>query len=408
LKRDSAFVVLRSPQFRTLWFDGLIVLLSVIGSNFARAWVARRLTGTNAGIGGVLFAFGVPAALLAPLAGVVADRFSKRVLLVLAQLVMMGTSLFVGLALTFGALEYWMLLVGAALHGAAMVVHGPCMVASVAEIIDRHKIASAISLLQINGEVMRVAGPALAGTLLAIGTMGEELVFLGSAALFGFGALISLGLPIPPSRPAPTRSPLGDLRAGVAYVRHRRHLGLLVFMTLAVVMIGFPYTAFLASMADRFDVGPAGFGVMSAITALGSVPAVLIGARRGPARLWSGIVVSGITFGVGLVALGIAPSFVVALVVLPWIGAGSVLFQSSTVSLLLTLSNFEYHGRLQGIVMIGMGGWGMVALPLGFLADQIGLGPTLALMGLTIVVVVAIARLRGATDRAVLEMHDLG
>jgi MFS family permease len=94
-------------------------------------------------------------------------------------------------------------------------------------------------------------------------------------------------------------------------------------------------------------------------------------------------------------------------VVLPAIGAASLMFQTSNQSLLLMLSDFDYHGRLQGLVMLGFSGFGIAALPLGILADAIGLRPTLAGMGLISAAIVGWAALAGRREPAFVE-RDIG
>ena len=407
--RDGAFVSLRTPNYRTLWISGLFVFLSVTAQTIARGWLARQLTGTNAGLGGVLLAFGVPSLLLSPLGGVAADRLPKRPVLVVSQVILTLSALWIGVALVFDAIEYWMLLATSAMQAAAFALFGPTRMAFTAELVERRHLANAVSLGQMSAEGMRVVGPSIAGILLAAGAAGEKGVFLGCAALIAFSTVYCLRLPVgAPSKYRSTGSPMEELREGFAYVRRHGHLLLLVSASLGVVMIGFPYMAFLPSVADQFDVGAGGYGLMSAVTSVGAVIAALVAARRSHDDLWKRMIAAGILFGIGVILLGVAPVFGVALAVLPFIGAGSILFQTSNQSLLLMLSDFDYHGRLQGLVMLGFSGFGIAALPLGILADAIGLRPTLVGMGVISAAIVVLVGMRGAADRALLAARDLG
>ncbi len=406
----GAFVSLRSKHYRTLWIGGLFVFLSVTAQTIARGWLARQLTGTNAGLGGVLLAFGVPSLVLSPWGGVAADRLPKRAVIIASEVILTLSALWIGLAVAFEVVEYWMLLATSAMQAAAFALFGPTRMAFTAEVVERGHLANAVTLGQMSAEGMRVVGPSIAGAVLALGAFGEKAVFLGTAALLAVATVISFWLPAgKPSRHRPKRSPTEEMREGFAYVRRHRHLLLLVSASLGVVMIGFPYMAFLPTLAvETFDVGAGGYGLMSAITSLGAVTAALIAARRSRADLFRRLVVAGIGFGVSVAALGLAPVFWVALAVLPCIGATSIMFQTSNQSLLLMLSDFDYHGRLQGLVMLGFSGFGIAALPLGVLADAIGLRPTLVMMGVASAVIVAIAGLRGAEDRTLLAARDLG
>ncbi len=405
----GAFVSLRSKHYRTLWVSGLFVFLSVTAQTIARGWLARELTGTNAGLGGVLLAFGVPSLLLSPWGGVAADRLPKRAVLVVSEVILTLSALWIGLAVAFDAVEYWMLLATSAMQAAAFALFGPTRMAFTAELVERGHLANAVSLGQMSAEGMRVVGPSVAGMLLAAGAFGEKAVFLGTAALCAVATVITLWLPRgTPSPHRPNRSPMEEFREGLEYLRSRRHLMILMTASLGVVMIGFPYMAFLPSLADQFDVGAGGYGLMSAVTSVGAVTAAYLAARRARPDLWRRLVVAGVAFGLGVTVLGLAPVFAVALAVLPFIGAASILFQTSNQSLLLMLSDFDYHGRLQGVVMLGFSGFGIAALPLGILADAIGLRPTLVMMGLLSAAIVGWTGLRGREDRALLAARDLG
>jgi hypothetical protein len=91
-----------------------------------------------------------------------------------------------------------------------------------------------------------------------------------------------------------------------------------------------------------------------------------------------------------LIALGVANSYPLALVALAFIGASGLIFQTTTQALLLRVSALEYHGRLQSLVILGFSGFGLMALPLGLLADTLTLRVTLAAMGVVVLVITAL------------------
>jgi MFS family permease len=404
----GATALLRSPRYRTLWIVGLAIAFSVLCQNVARAWLARKLTGTNAGLGAVLFAFGVPSVALAPIAGVLADRFPKRRVMMLSQCLMIGGSLVIGCGLLLGALEYWMLLVSAAMHGAAFVVFGPVLMSFSAEVVERVQIARAVTLHYLGAEAMRVIGPSVGGAIIAMGRGGQKFVFLGGAVIFLSTVLSMMRMPKSAPRRLPGASPFADLRAGISYVRGRRHLRLLLATFLVVVIFATPYMAFLPTIAKRYDVGADGFGFMTGVGALGALAGAGFAAWRGVRGLMGRMTAGGVLFGVAVVALSLAPSYAVALVVMPFVGVGSVLFLTSGQALIMTLSDLDYHGRMQGVLMIGITGWGLAALPLGMVADRIGLRATLIAMGVVAVVASANAALRASKDRTLLATRDLG
>jgi MFS family permease len=407
----DAWAALRFPQYRLLWISGFVVFLAVTAQGIARGWLARRLTGTNAGLGGVMLGFGLPMLFATPWGGVAADRISKRAILFTSMLMLTGSAAWIGLAVAFDVIEYWMLIGASAIQAVAFALYGPARMAFIAELVDRPTFTNAVTLGQMSAEGTRVLGPALAGVLIGSATFGTEGVFLLGALLCG-GATIS-AFWLPPGRPPPgrpARSPLGEMADGVRYVRGEKGLALLVLTSLGVVMIGFPYMAFLPTVADEiFDVGSGGYGLMSAVSAMGAVAAGVFTARRSAALdPWRGLAISGTALGVAIIGLGIAPVYAVALAVLPVIGAAGLAFQTTNQSLLLNLSEFEYHGRIQGLIMLGFSGFGIAALPLGVLADRVGLRPTLVGMGLTVIGCIALFDLRRRRYATLEVSRDLG
>jgi MFS family permease len=118
-------------------------------------------------------------------------------------------------------------------------------------------------------------------------------------------------------------------------------------------------------------------------------------------RPWSVIAASGLGFGASVVGLGLAPSFALALVMLALVGAAGLIFQTTTMSLMLSLSDIEYHGRLQSMVVLGFSGFGLAALPLGSLADAWSLRAVLVSMGVAVALIsVGFAWRRRAGRRA--------
>jgi len=400
--------VLALDGYRRLFVSAAAVIFGVMGQAVARGWLARDLTGTNAGLGGVMLVFGVALLLATPWGGVAADRFPKRTVLLVSVGALMISSLLLGLAVVAGAVAYWQLLAAGAVQATAFAFYLPARIAFITELVSAEQIAQAVVLSQTAQEAMRVVGPALAGVLIGVSWCGTGGIFLVAAATSLFAGVVLLGLPPGPPRRRIDRSPLAEMADGLDYVRGRAPIALVALTTIGVVVVGFPYLTFLPALADdRFDVGAGGYGVMSGVAGLGAVVAGLLTPRSTwmAARPWRVIALSGVALGIALAALGIAGAYPVALAVLAFVGAAGLVFQTTTQSLLLSLSDIEYHGRLQSLVVLGFSGFGLAALPLGLLADAVSLDAVLIGMGVIVVVIsaaFAAARSRQGThlDRA--------
>jgi predicted MFS family arabinose efflux permease len=150
-----------------------------------------------------------------------------------------------------------------------------------------------------------------------------------------------------------------------------------------VVVVGFPYLAFLPAVAtDILHVGSGGYGVMSTVSAVGAVVASFwIAGRVVHGNVWRLQALCGIGFAAGLMLLAVAPTYGLALVALFFVGGLTSGFQSTNNALALTETDLEYHGRVQSLLMTGWAASAIVALPLGLVADAVGLRETLFVMG---------------------------
>lgn len=398
--------ILRVRPFLFLWINAAVVLLSVMAQNVARTWLAFELTGTNAALGGVLLAFGLAMLIATPWGGVAADRLPKRSVLQAAIFLLAVSSAWIGVAVVIGAIEYWMLIGASVVQAVGFALFGPARIALLSEILPGQAVPGAVSLLLVNSEISRVVGPAFAGLIIATITFGTEVVFLAGAVLFGAGMVLNLALPRGDrDRPRPVTSPWGELADGVRYVSSRRDLATLLWCGIGVTMAGLPYLAFLPSMAsDLFDLGAGGYGLLSASSAAGAVVASLsLGRWRHCGDQRKILVGAGVSFGAALAGLAVAPTPALAVLFLILLGGALLVFQATNQAMLLSLSRMEFHGRIQGLVMLSFAAFGLAALPLGILADLIGLRWTfagMALLVLGIVMTFAVAS-RGSSQPAV-------
>ena len=405
--RVGRFVALREPRYRTLFLSGMIIFLATHAQQIARGWLAKELTGSNAGLGGVYLAFGCAMGLASITSGVIADRFSKRKVLMVAQGLIMAGALMIAITDSMGVLRYWMLVVASVLHGAGMANMGPARITFTAELVERRLLPNAIVLTQMSVNTTRIIGPAVAGTLIGIKTIGTHGVYIITTTLCALSIYWTTKLPkIPPRPAAAAQRPLSSFTDGVRHVRARPRLAALVIVANSIAIIGLPYVAFLPSISkDIFDRGSGGFGLLSTSSAIAALAmSFWIAGRVRTHEIWFTQALCGATFAAGLLLLSIAPTFTWAIVAIFVLGASSSGFQVSNNTLITTLAEPDYQGRVQALMMLGFSVSSMVSLPIGFLADRFGLRETIAVMGAlcaTTMVLYAFARPRIAARAAV-------
>ncbi|GBD24211.1 Enterobactin exporter EntS [bacterium HR29] len=395
------FAALGNERFRLLWFGTLFSFLGMQMQIIARGYLAYDLTGKNGALGGVMLAFGVPQLVLSLWGGVIADRLPKRNVLVAAQSVIALNSAWIAAMIATGQIAYWMLIVAGVVQGVGFAFIGPARQAFISDLVGRETIGNAVVLQQMSMNGTRVIGPSLAGFFIAVPFIGLAGVY--ALTTVGFFIAMMTMLRLPRGDPAPgarDHSPLADLRDGLRYVRRKPAVLQLILVSFAVVMLGFPYQSFLPSVAASvYDVGSTGLGALSSAAAIGAVAAtVAVATFADHPRAWHLQPVAGIAFGGALVVLGLVDRFEAGMVTMLFVGGLAAAFQSLNNSLTMMFTDHEYHGRVQSMTMMSWSLFGIAALPIGVVADHIGIRETLSLMGLaciaSVILIHGYARLR--------------
>ena len=379
------FDSLKVSTFQRLWFGGMFVFLAMQTQQIARAWLAFDLTGTNTALGGVLIGFGVSGLFAIPAGGVIADRFDKRLVIVLTQLVNVVTTLAIAGAIETETIAYWMIVLASVIGGATISILAPSRIAMTAELVDREQLTNAVMLSNMSAQVTRVIGPGIAGVLIGISFVGVVGVYYLSALLSVGAVFLSLTLPASPPARRRRTGPIEDLAEGIRYTRADPELVRLLVASLLIIMFGFAHQAFLpAIVVDLFDRGSGSLGALTMSSALGAVVTsfVLANTPRDQLSRRQGLASYGL--GGALLVFAVAPTFATALVALFFVGCGMAGFQALNGSLVLATADMEYHGRVQSLIMLSFSAFGLAALPFGILADAVGLRETMVGMGVAV------------------------
>lgn len=379
----SRFSSLNNPDYRRLWLAGLWSFMSVQGQMLLRSLLAWDLTEREGALGFMYLVFGISMLVTTPLGGVAADRFPKRKVLLFAQSLIAGAALWMSIVVITGVVAFWMLLVASVAQGLAFSLLGPARVAMSAELVGKDQLGNAITLSMLSMNGTRVFAPSLAGVLAGVAFIGIG----GTYALSTFVSLISLGqlylLPRVPVSEGKRANPFSEIAAGVRYVFADGRLRRIVITSFFVIMFGFNYVAFIAALIEGiFELDDSWVGYASSAGAIGAVIASLQLAKfaDGPGGMRI-MIFSGISFGGFVMALGFDPSIWWAIVVFVIVGGASTTFQSMSNTLALTRTDDEMQGRVQSLMQLSFGGFGVAAFPLGMLAEAIGLRQAFVVMG---------------------------
>ena len=396
---SPTFASLQVRNYRIYATGALISNIGTWMGRVAQDWlVLTELTDHSSTALGIVTGLQfLPFLLLAPWAGMIADRFPKRAILVVTQTSLALSSLALGLLVVTGRAELWMVYSIALFTGIATVVDNPARQTFVSEMVPRERLANAVSLNSASFNAGRLVGPGVAG--LTIAAFGTGWTLLLNTTTFVAVLLALAAMTRSELRPAPVLADRkGAIRDGVRYVRSRPDIQLVMVLVFVLGTFGMNFQITTALMATReFGKGPEEYGLLGSVMAIGSLTAALLSARRSRPRLRVLLVaLVGFTLASGLAAL--APTYPLFALALVPVGL-SALTALTTANAMVQLSvDPAMRGRVMALYMaIFMGGTPLGAPVIGWIGDAwgarwtVGIG-TIAVAITLVVVSVWLAR----------------
>ncbi len=358
-------------------------------------FVLDQMTHSNAVVGlGAFFTF-FPIVVAAPLAGTLADRYSRRGILLWSQAVMMVAAFGLFVLWVSGAATPVNLLVCVTVSGTANGITIAAWQSFVTQLVPREEMLNAVRLNSMQFTASRAFGPALAGLVLA--SAGPGAAFFANGVSFVV-VLVALGLIPPREIGARTRSRMvTEFLEGIRYVRERRLFSTAVLITFVFSFFGQPIIQLVEPFSRHvLDVGAGKYGVLVAVLGAGSILGSLTtvyGARLLRSRL---IAVGFVGFIAAELALALAPSYAFALVAAMLLGAATPIWQVSIFTAVQDNVDEVYRGRVVSLSLIAFFAAGPIgAVAAGVISESIGLRSTfvLAATALAVFAIGANARL---------------
>jgi MFS family permease len=387
---SPTFTSLEVRNYR-LWAAGALV--SNIGTWMGRVgqdWLVLTVLtdGSATALGIVTGLQFLPFLLLAPWAGLIADRFPKRRTLLLTQSMLAATSLVLGLLAVTGMAQLWQVYLIAFVQGVTTAIDNPARQAFVSEMVPADKLTNAVALNSASFNGGRLIGPGLAGLVIAWWGTGEALLLNTVTFLFVIVALLRLR--VSELRPAPLARGRGGIREGFHYVRQRRDIQLVMLLVFVLGTFGMNFQITMALMATKvFDKGAGEFGLLGSIMAIGSLTAALLSARRKEARLRV-LLLALVGFTVSATLAAAAPTYWLFALALVPVGLTALTALTTANAMVQTRVAPEMRGRVMALYMaIFMGGTPAGAPLIGWISEQFGprwtIGIGAVAVGLTLI-----------------------
>jgi MFS family permease len=396
------FRSLRVRNYRLFASGQIVSLTGTWMQRVAQDWLVLELSHNSGTALGLVTALQFTPTLLFGLwGGVLADRYDKRRLLLVAQAAMGLQALALGLLDVTGVVALWHVFLLAALLGTTSAMEIPVRQSFVVEMVGREDLANALSLNSATFNSARIVGPAVAG--LMINWIGTGPVFLANAAsvLAVMSGLVMMR-PAELYRSPPLGRAKGQLREGLRYVRSRADLVVPMLLVFVVGTFGLNFQITLALMAKEvFDRGAGSYGLLSTSLAVGSLAGALLSTLRRHRPRLRLLLAAAFGFGVLETLTGLMPTYLSLALMLVPTGAAALTFTIAANSGVQMAADAKMRGRVMALYLLCFLGGTPVGAPLiGALAQQFGARASIVVGGLVsaafaVVVGLVLARRRG-------------
>jgi MFS family permease len=380
-------IVFRSLKYRNyrLFFAGQI--LSLIGTwmqQIALPWLVYRLTDSALLLGVVGFATQIPALLLAPLAGVMADRWNKYYILLVTQTLSMLQAFALGLLYYYGHIQVWQIILLAIFLGLINAFDMPTRQAFVIQMVEnRDDLSNAIALNSMMFNSARLIGPSIAGIVIAASSEGACFILNGISFLFVIASLLLMKLKPHQAKPRTTHV-LHDLKEGYSYATGFTPLKFIMLLLALVSLVGMPYSVLMPVFARKIiGGGSLTLGFLMASAGAGALTgAIYLASRKTVLGLGKIIPISTATFGFGLIAFSFSRMLWLSLPLMYFTGLGMMTQMVASNTIIQTIIDDDKRGRVMSFyVMAFIGTAPFGSLIAGALASAIGAPDTLLIGG---------------------------
>ena len=368
-----------NPCFRFLWPSNFLVYLSRWMQMTLLAWFVLELTGSPWFVALTGFFAFAPMLAIGLLGGLLADSVNRRRLLVTTQTTSLLSTVALTALLHTGIVEFWYAYVALAVLGTAWALEMPSTRSVIHDLVGSEGVTNALALdsLAMNGS--RMAGPALAGLLIALTEVNGGYTAVGSFQAIALGLLLMARVPSESRGELRPRQMVQRLREGIAYVRGSRIILAAVTVTFLANLFLFPFIQLVPVVArDVLGVGPALMGLLQSADGLGAVFGSVLIASASGLRCHGGIYLAGT--GLAMLALllfSFSRWYGVSVLMLMILGLGTAAFGTMQAAIVMLAAREEMRGRALGVISLAIGAIPLGSLMIGAIADA--LGPAMAI-----------------------------
>jgi MFS family permease len=379
---SETFSSLRVPNFRLFTLSNILAMSGGWMQRITQDWLVLTLSHSVAAVGVTVALQFTPMLVFGLYGGLIVDRYSKRMLLMLTQGVTGALAVLLAVLALTHTIQVWQVWTIAFVVGMVTVVDNPTRQVFVNELVGPRNLRNAISINSSVFQLGGLIGPAIAGILLD--AVGAGWAFAINA-LTCVVTVITLGAlkksKLVRSTPMPRQK--GQLKQGLAYIKRKPAIFWSIVMVAILSVFALTMPVILAAFAnDTYKVGASGYGLFNTLVAAGALTGALLSTRRTGVRLRT-VILMGALWG-ALQALGaVMPNefgFGITLVAL---GVANLLFITAANSLVQMSSNIGIRGRVMSVyVLVLLGGQAIGGPIMGWIVSSYGPHVGMAISGI--------------------------
>ncbi len=383
LLASPIFETLQIRDFRWIWIGSFISFMAMNMQMITRGWLVLRLENDSPlALVLVMVSFAAPMTIVSLVGGALADRFSKKYLIIISQSANAVMTFVLAMMDASGAIWFGAVLIIGVVNGAMMAINMPSRQAIISDIVPESRLMNAVALNNSAMNLTRIIGPAMAGFLIIfIQTSG---VFYLISIIYVFSALSLLMVRVDTAQSKSAKKSVGkDIIEGLRYVWNDVNLRGLILMAFIPSLFGFTLFALLPVWArEALNVNSSDLGILMTIMGVGALIGTLgLAAIRRFSHRGLLLLGCGIVWGIMLVGLANSQIYPVAMPFLLIIGLISSVYMSLNMTLTQLSAAPEMRGRVMSIMMMTFGLMPIGALPFGTIAEYIGTANSLTISG---------------------------
>tara|TARA_B100001105_G_C22383676_1_gene440848 strand:- start:158 stop:1435 length:1278 start_codon:yes stop_codon:yes gene_type:complete len=365
--------VWQQGDFRWYWLASSIQGLGQSTQFMVIGWLALEITGSSAQLGLVIFLYGAPNVSFLLVAGVVADRFDRRHIMMLTQTVVGGIMVALAFLTIADLVSTWHIYVAAVFMGVFQSLSMPARMTIIGDLVDQPSVLDAVAMQNMAVHAGRMIGPPVAGIIIEVWGVGESLAFIAGCYVLSVLLVGKIG-PTSRSVAPATQSVFRNFAEGVVYIKNNPMVLTVIIITCAFGGFAMSHMQVVPAMAkDVLGAGAAEIGLLFLGSAIGSLVGSMILPAISRAHVYRALLSSLVVFTVVLILFAWSNWFWVTFVFFSLVGVTGVgMVWPLATTLVQIEATAEVRGRVMGMLQFTPGFHFLGAFPLALAAGQLG------------------------------------